>query len=233
MNFRHSLALVTILAIGVVFAGCNKKNQPPATPESAAEEVSQLAPTQLDLAAVEGNHYLVDPTASIVQWFAQKAVVDTKHHGTVQIAEGEIVLNQDNSALEGAKFVLDMTTINDEDLTGQMKEMLETHLRSEDFFSVEAHPTATLLVTSVEENQDGQYLLNGELTIKDITHPVTFPATIALTGDVITANAELTIDRAKWDVQFGSDTFFDDLGDNLIENEIRFEIELVARLAAN
>lgn len=230
---RKVLLATGAISLGVILAGCNNQPAPDPTSLPTESETSQVQGTSVEVATMEGNHYLVDTDQSTVHWFAQKAVVDTKHNGTVEIKEGTIVLNQDNTDLKGAEFVLDMTTINDQDLSGAMKEKLEGHLKSDDFFAVEAHPTATLIVTSVEQIADGGHMLHGDLTIKGVTNPVSFPADVTLTGDVITANADLTIDRSQWDVQFGSDTFFDDLGDNLIENEITFEIDLTARLENN
>ena len=230
---QKSLLAVGIISFAVFAAGCNKQPQPEVTPEPAAEEAMLPDTSMMDVATLEGMHYQVDVAASFVQWSAQKAVVDTKHTGTVEISEGEIVLTPEKTGFVGARFVMDMTTIIDEDLTGKMKETLETHLKSDDFFSVATHPTATLVVTEAALNADGSYTMTGDLTIKGITHQVTFPATVALDGEELTASAELTIDRAKWDVRFGSDNFFEDLGDNLIDDQVRFEIEITAAPATD
>ncbi|MDA0201571.1 MAG: YceI family protein, partial [Bacteroidetes bacterium] len=65
--------------------------------------------------------------------------------------------------------------------------------------------------------------LFGELTIKGIQHPVEFTMTI---GDNNTATAELTFDRSKYNVRFRSGSFFENLGDKLILDDIRMEVSL-------
>ena len=65
-------------------------------------------------------------------------------------------------------------------------------------------------------------MVNGCLTIKDISHPVLFE--MANTEDGWTAN--LVFDRSKYNVKFRSGTFFENLGDKLIYDDIELEINL-------
>ena len=88
------------------------------------------------------------------------------------------------------KFFVDMTTINVQDLTGGSKERLEGHLRSDDFFSVESFPSAQLDISSSELISDGKWMVNASLTIKDISHPVTFEM----------SNTEKLLDRVDFDI---------------------------------
>ena len=89
-------------------------------------------------------------------------------------------------------------------------------MKSDDFFGVEAYPTATLAITGVNPQQGDQYTNVGDLTIKGITHPVEFPATVGLQNDQLTAEATITVDRSEYNVRYGSSSFFDNLGDNVI-----------------
>ena len=68
------------------------------------------------------------------------------------------------------------------------------------------------------------YELVGDLTIKDITHAITFTLK---PEDNQSFKAELTFDRSKYDVRFRSGSFFENLGDKLILDDIKLEVTLV------
>ena len=66
-------------------------------------------------------------------------------------------------------------------------------------------------------------ILDGELTIKGITHPINFSITLNSENN---ATAMLVFDRSKYDVRFRSGSFFDELGDKLILDNIKLEVAL-------
>ena len=106
-------------------------------------------------------------------------------------------------------------------LEGKKKASLEKHLRSDDFFGIEEFPTAEMVISAVESTTDG-YNVTGDFTIKGQTHPVTFP--MVVNGN--TATAKVKIDRTKYNVRYGSDTFFDNLGNRVIYNEFDLNVKL-------
>ena len=108
-----------------------------------------------------------------------------------------------------------MTTINTTDLEGEYKGKLDGHLKSDDFFGVENYPTAKLVFKKVEASGKNAYNVNADLTIKGKTNPISF--TISIYGNKATAN--LKIDRSKYDVRYGSTSFFDNLKDKAIYDE--------------
>ena len=116
-----------------------------------------------------------------------------------------------------------MTSLSVEDLEGKSKERLEGHLSSDDFFSIEKFQTASLKILDSNSLENGSFNVNGELTIKDITHPIEF--TITKIGDN-NYNANLTFDRSKYDVKFRSGTFFENLGDKSILDDIDLDVNL-------
>ena len=118
---------------------------------------------------------------------------------------------------------MDMTTINTTDLDGGMKNKLDGHLKSDDFFGTENFPTAGLVFKTIATKDKNNYTVTADLTIKGITRPVDF--TLSVLDDKIESN--LTFDRSKYDVQFASGSFFENLGDNLIYDEINLEIILI------
>jgi polyisoprenoid-binding protein YceI len=144
---------------------------------------------------------------SNIKWTGTELTSKT-HYGSLKLTQANLVIV--DSKITSGEFTVDMTSLNVEDLEGEWKERLEGHLSSDDFFSIEKFQTASLKV-------------NGELTIKEITHPIEFTITKI---DDNNYNANLTFDRSKYDVKFRSGTFFENLGDKLILDDIDLEVSL-------
>ena len=217
-----NVALTAFIGIGAI--SCKNK-------ENSAEvnEVQEVAESSA------ATTYTLDTDASVIDWKGSKPT--GTHNGTVQLAEG-IVDIKDNSVAAGS-FVIDMTSITDLDLEGDMKENLEAHLKGTvegkegDFFNVTKYPTASFEITSINETE-GKTMVSGNLTMKEKTHNVTFPATISMNGNTMELKSEtFSIDRTLWDVNFGSKSVFDNLGDKFISDEIELTISVVASKASN
>lgn len=173
------------------------------------------------------SDFTVDKSQSTVKWHAEK--VTGKHDGNVNIKSG--TLNFDGNNLKGGEFIIDMKSISNADLEdASYKQKLENHLKSEDFFSVEKFPESKFVITKVEKNSD-KHQITGNLTIKGITHPVTFPASIKVNGNNVTAKADIVVDRSKYNVQYRSKSFFDitALGDKMIYDEFKLSLSLTAK----
>jgi polyisoprenoid-binding protein YceI len=156
-------------------------------------------------------------SANIV-WKGYK--VTGSHEGTVNLKDGMLMI--DNDELKGGSFTIDMSSITCTDLEGEYKGKLEGHLKSDDFFGVEKHGTASLYITKAEKTGKNSYNVTGDLTIKGITKTIEFP--VSIYGNK--ANANIKIDRSKFDVRYGSGTFFDGLQDNLIYDEFDLVIDM-------
>ena len=170
-------------------------------------------------APIDGEKKTVDTEASKVTWKAYK--VTGSHTGTITLKSG--ALEFDGDKLVGGEFVVDMTTINTTDLeAGKGKEKLDGHLHSKDFFATASNPTSSLVFTNVKPSGKNSYVVNGDLTIKGITKPVTFD--VSVYGSKATAT--LKVDRTNYDVKYGSGSFFDNLGDKTIYDEFDLVVDL-------
>jgi polyisoprenoid-binding protein YceI len=169
----------------------------------------------------------IDTANSKIEWVGKK--VTGRHNGTVMIKEGALLT--EGGKLTGGEFIIDMTSIKVLDLEGEYNAKLKGHLMSDDFFSVEKNPTAKFVITSVNESTetDATHFISGDLTIKGITNKITFPATVSQKGDKVTANASFAIDRTKWNVRYGSGSFFDGLGDNMIYDDFELTVSLASK----
>lgn len=162
----------------------------------------------------------VDVSKSTINWKASK--VTGTHTGTVGIKSGS--LDIEKGKLKGGSFVVDMKSIVVTDLSGTGKERLEGHLNSDDFFSTEKFTEAKLDITKVTEMaMKGEYAVTANLTIKGITKPISFVAKASENS----ATAEIKIDRTKYDIKYGSGSFFENLGDKAIDDTFELNINLV------
>ena len=168
--------------------------------------------------------YKVDASKSVVKWHAKK--VTGEHFGTVNLTSG--ALNLDGSKISGGTFEIDMTSIKCTDLTDAgYNAKLVGHLKSDDFFSVEKNPKAKFVIKKVE-GSGANYNITGDMTIKGITQSITFPATVKADASGVTATAKITLDRSKWDVRYGSKTFFPTIGDKMINDDFAIDLTLAA-----
>lgn len=167
---------------------------------------------------IDGDKKEIQVENSKVVWKGYK--MTGSHEGLITLKSG--YLNFDQDKLTGGSFTIDMTSISNVDLEGEYKDKLEGHLKSDDFFGVEKFPSATLIFTNVKSTGKNAYEVTGDITIKGITESVKFD--ISIYGNK--ANATLKLDRTKFDVRYGSASFFDDLKDKVIYDEF----DLVADL---
>ena len=171
--------------------------------------------------------YKVSVEDSKLIWTGER--VKYGHSGTVNVLSGELIL--DKKTLKGGTFAIDMTSIQDKDLEDEKRNgRLTGHLKSADFFDVEKFPLANFVITKAKQDKvdKGTYEVTGDLTVKGVTAPVTFKAEIENLGETIQAKGLVVFDRTVYNVKYGSGSFFDELGDKAIGDEISLQVELVA-----
>ncbi|MGB9770392.1 MAG: YceI family protein [Candidatus Kapaibacteriota bacterium] len=174
------------------------------------------------------NDYKLDVAKSSLKWIGKKFL--GAHWGWVNFKSGTITY--DGTKITSGEFEVDMTTIRNEDLKDkEMNAKLVGHLKSDDFFSVAKFPISKFVITHTTPIKDAKpgepnLAVTGKMTIKGITQTISFPATIKVENNRITAKASFDIDRTKFDVRYGSGSFFDNLGDNVIYDNFTLELNL-------
>jgi polyisoprenoid-binding protein YceI len=169
----------------------------------------------------------VDPARTEINWHATK--VGGEHRGIVKLAKG--TLDIDGNKLKGGEFVMDMTSLIDTDKETP-NARLTNHLRSEDFFSVEKHPTSSFRITKIEpiakaKAGEANYTITGDLTIKGITHSNAFPAIVKIANNSAEATAKVVVNRLKYDIQYRS-SLLGTAADKIIYDDFSIELKLVA-----
>ncbi|MFT5761315.1 MAG: hypothetical protein ACI8WA_000426 [Polaribacter sp.] len=203
--------LILAIAFSTVLVSC-KENK-----EVEVKEEVEVVKTISDL-----NN--VDLTASVLNWKGAKPTGE--HNGTVALKSGGILI--EDGAITAGEFVIDMNSIIDLDMKGKEgAAKLEGHLKSADFFDVAEYPIAKFVITKVEENE-GKLSVTGNLNIKDVTKSITIPATLTeVDGNYVFKSDNFNINRADFNVKYGSKSFFDNLKDKFIDDlvEMSFEVK--------
>ncbi|MDG1040079.1 MAG: YceI family protein [Polaribacter sp.] len=203
--------VILAVALSTVFVSC--KNEKKVEVKEEVEVVKDAS-----------NLNNVDLSTSVLNWKGSKPTGD--HDGTVALKSGGILI--ENAAVVAGEFVIDMNTITNVDMKGQKGAAnIEGHLKSEDFFDVAKYPTAKFVITKVEENT-GKLAVTGNLTIKDVTKSITIPAALSeVDGSYVFKSDNFNIDRADFNVKYGSKKFFDNLKDKFINDlvEMSFEVK--------
>lgn len=159
----------------------------------------------------------VDMKKSSFTWHGSK--VTGKHYGEVSLKSAKIDLDKKGHISSG-ELVIDLNSITISDLEGEWAQKFIGHIKSEDFFEVKKFPTAKLVVKS-----DNGKKITGDLTIKGKTHPVTFD----YKKNANVYEGTLEFDRTKFDMIYGSKSFFKSIGDKAIHNEVKLDFKLALK----
>ena len=155
---------------------------------------------------------------SSIHWLGKK--ITGQHEGNINLLSGSLIM--ENGLLTGGDFIVDMNSIASTDLKGESAEKLEGSLKSEEWFDAENHPQAKLVFTSVVSQDVGLYNVTGDFTIKGKTNPATFELKV----NNLEATAKVIIDRTLFNILNGSNSFFSNLKDKMINNYFELHVNL-------
>lgn len=158
----------------------------------------------------------VDPKASQLTWTGYAEIGSWAPSGTIQLQKGQVL--ETGGRISRGTFVVDMTTLQHEN--GK----LQTHLRDEDFFDVAHFPTATFVLTNLTGTT-----ATGQLTIRGVTKPISFPVVVGQEGDGVRVNGKVVVDRTQFAIRYNSSSFFSGLGDYAIKNEFALAFSVLAK----
>lgn len=220
------VGILVIIALGgavLIFSG---KSVAPGIEERTVATMEDVASERL---AVINGVYTIDPAKSAFEWAGKKPLIEGYiNSGTIGIKEGSLMVT---STAKTGTLTLDMNTLQ-VGLTAKKpgsESKLEEHLKGERFFNVSSFPTAMFVITKATLVSGNDYTITGDLTMRGVTHEISFPATIYNTDSTtLHATAQTEIDRTKWGITAGSGNFFQDLGDNLIDDMVALSFSITA-----
>jgi len=173
------------------------------------------------------KNFKANTKKSLINWTGEK--ITGFHTGTINLSSGNLEV-EDGKIVSGS-FDIDtrsivITDIEDPETNAQFA----GHLFSDDFFAVDKFPTANFTITNVTPIDGNSSKIDGLLTIKGITHSLSFESKVDVQENEVSAAGEIIVDRTKYGMKFRSGNFFKSLGDTLIYNEFKLDLNLLALL---
>jgi polyisoprenoid-binding protein YceI len=183
----------------------------------------------------EGKSYHVDTAESFVQFIGTKPT--GKHTGRLRLQEGNLYLK--DTLITGGSFKIRMSTLQDLDLAPTdtlLQHKLEAELKGPLFFDIDKYPVATFEVTNISDfrpsvgnevlMKGANFTIQGNLTIKDSTKNISFPASIRFMKGLIIAEANFNIDRTLWGMTYRADQ---SMQDKLINSQVNIQFMISAK----
>ena len=201
--------IVVIAALSIFLLSCAKERKKPAEGSNQSNNAT--------IPIIREGNYTVNVDSSTIKWTGKEITTDS-HYGTLGLKQGAVEVS--TAGIVSGNVVVDMNSIQCLDMTGRGKTKLEGHLRSDDFFGVQSFPEAALSFTSLSAETSGEIHFTGDLTIKNITHPITFSGLLHQSGNSYSATIHFSFDRTLYNVKYRSGKYFKDLGDKLILDDI-------------
>ncbi len=221
---KHIFSFFIFCSLSITFTSCKEKTT------EAAQDAQKVAEPA-------GVKFVTDATLARIIWEGKKPT--GTHSGMISISEGSIYVN--DGMITAGNFIINMNSINTTDLQGDEKTSLDEHLKgtgsdgAKDFFNVKEFPTAKFEISEIigtSEQPNSNATVSGNLTMLGITKGISFAANIGITPDNIVVNTNpFTINRTDWGIKYGSSTFFSDLADKVIDDNITLQISLSGILA--
>lgn len=212
----RSLALSTALLLSL--AGCDDHTEGVSAAtvedEAPAEATNNEAPPPETEAARQT--LTIDAERSSVGFTGSK--LSDSHDGSFEEFSGTIEFDAENVENSAVNVTIQMASVQTE------PERLLNHLKSDDFFGVETHPTSTFRSTRIapapEGTEDATHLITGQLSLHGQTRTITFPANVTVTDGEVAARAEFSIDRQQFGITYPG------MPDDLISDQvvIRFDV---------
>lgn len=169
--------------------------------------------TEQTAAEQKGESFIIDTLTTSVDWKGAHKGGLAPRWGKIKVSSG--IISVENDSISGGEFLVNMSSLQVDPASvteeGKKATDLEGHLKSADFFDIAKAPNAKFVITKVEPFKatqeasliaDPNYLISGNLTLKDKTLNVTFPAKVEVTAAAVTAAAKFVIDRSAWGINY-------------------------------
>ena len=219
MNIHYKVLIISLSVFYLISCGSKQK--------TVDESKGIMSNKPGEVLRLEPGSYSVLIDSSMVFWEGGKLSGST-HDGNLLLNSGSVIIS-DSKTISG-EFIVDMTTMDCLDINNEnSKNRLLDHLRSDDFFDVNNHREASLSINSSKNIGENNFLFSGDLTIKGITNPVEMKGKISNHIDSYAADIEMSFDRSKYNVKYKSISFFSDLGDNYILDNIDLSVSILTK----
>jgi polyisoprenoid-binding protein YceI len=195
-----------------VFAAC--KNNPADDAPQAKTQPASVAPAAAPPAEAgsASASYRINNTNSAIE-FVGSNVTET-HEGKFDTFDGAIQMVQGDPARSSVSVDIKMGSVS------VQIPQLQDHLKSVDFFDAKHFPSATFESSTIQRSGGDRYQVTGNLTLRGITKVITFPATIAVSPSKVSVQAEFSINRKDFGIEYPG------LPDDLIKDNVLVRLKM-------
>jgi hypothetical protein len=232
---RKSFFLASLVGIASLVYSTQKTT--PIYQESSVSEAqasqyflnSQAIPVQ----KLKDFEYLLEVKNSHIQWQTNSSP-EPKYGGGAKFKSGRILISREHK-ITGGEFVMDMNKIGPSCVAEKPKANLENSLKPDDFLAVDKYPQAFFKLRTAKHSykfnqfsESEQVILAGELTIKGISHSISFMADFQEVKGTIKIQANFSLDASKWGINLPTSTLIDSFeANNPTEVKIRLQLEFM------
>ena len=187
-----------------------------------SDQVTEAVETAPNMTPPPAGKYELDVSHSTVEFVGRHMI--SKVRGRFTEFSGAVLIGDtpEDSSVEVEVVAGSVTT---------HFEQRDNHLKSGDFFELESHPTFSFRSTAVRVTGADSFEIDGDLTIKDVTNPVTLNGEYLGWGPdmegnpMFAASAKATVNREDWDMTWNMAV---ETGGFLVSKKIDIEIEVEA-----
>ncbi len=223
------IATILVLTAAVLISACadpaaNKPKAATTAPSSNAAANTATVPAteavKTDVLSgfkAAGTQLTINEETSKVEFTGSK--VTGKHDGGFKKFKGFIDLVGDKAESSLVAVEIEMASVFSD------AEGLTKHLQTGDFFEIEKYPKSAFVSTKIVPDTAkgaGNYTVTGDLEMRGVKKSITFPATISVTPNSATVNAEFSINRKDFGIVYAGKA------DDLIRNDVVLRLDIKA-----
>ena len=243
----NSQSKITVRGVGKLVVFCLAAGLTSCISDPKSHEAIVSNAQQVKEITSKALNYIIESETSEITWVGTKPT--GRHRGVIPIIKGEI--STEENEIIGGSISMDLNQIDVLDLPSGSEDYvkLTNHLKSIDFFDITNYPKASFEITEIADIkksdewvkkvgkgefviEDPSHLVIGNLTMKDTTLSITFPAKIEFSNNLILATARFNIDRTRWGISYNQESkFVDKAKDGLIYNTVNVGFNIKAKSA--
>jgi polyisoprenoid-binding protein YceI len=226
MKLSHLLFGLVVL----IFTSCNSESSNGNSDSSSTNEAETKVSITIGELGIPDGKYSLTKDKPRINWTAKK-ISGSGHSGIIPASRGKFKVEE--GVITKGLVSFNMNGFEVTDIDGDSKENFDNHLKSEDFFNVDKFPEATLSFNSSSVKEDGTKTLSCTLDMHGIAVDYDIPFKLKeqqLTQGGIGYNisGEFFMDRTKHEITYGSGSFFDNLGDKAIKDDVLISFAFLA-----
>ena len=214
----------------LICTSCNSESSNENSDTTSTNEAKAKVSTTLGELGIPDGKYSLTKDKPSINWTAKK-ISGSGHSGIIPATKGKFKVEA--GIITKGLVTFNMNGFEATDIDGDSKENFDSHLKNEDFFDVDKFPEATLTFNSSSINKEGTKTLSCTLDMHGIAVDYDIPFKLKEQklpegGMGYNISGEFFMDRTKHELTYGSGSFFDNLGDKAINDDVLISFAFLA-----